>query len=72
MKPEDHIRIAHHYYKRISDEMLEFLRAGGRLVLDEGTHARNEISGLYSRFRDKQYALEYVMPELRESRDEKS
>lgn len=68
MKTVNEIMIAHGYYKKIADATLDFLRSK---VLDENTFAKEEISNLNTRFRNKQYALEFVMPELREGIEEK-
>lgn len=68
IKRPDQIRVAHEHYKELADNCLQFLRRA--CILDEGTHAREEISNLCTRFRNKQYALEFVMPEL-SKKDEK-
>lgn len=65
MKSEAHIKIAHSYYSKIADTLLEFLREED--VLEEGTYAREQISLLHSKFRNMELTLEFVMPELKET-----
>ena len=64
LKSIDEIKKAHAYYKTLADVSLAFLRERGRTLLDEKSFAQESISRMCSKYRDMQYALEFVMPSL--------
>lgn len=66
MKTPEEIKLVHSYYKEIADLSLKMLRDKDRQLLTDGTWSREEISILNTRFRERQRALEFVMPELRQ------
>ena len=65
MKTPEEIKLAHSYYKRFADLALEMIRENDRTLIEDDTYARKEMGDLTTRFRQRQYALEFIMPELK-------